>query len=93
MRFMLTFTLKQESRNTAIARFLETGGMPGPGAKLLGRWTRQDLAGGFVLFETEDPKALTAFARDWSDVCDLSLAPVLEDADLAEVLRGAGKRK
>lgn len=92
MRFMLAFTLKQESRNTALARFLETGAAPGPGAKLLGRWTRQDLAGGFVLLESEDPRALAAFARDWSDVCDLSLSPVVEDADLSEVLK-AGKRR
>lgn len=93
MRFMLTFTLKQESRDTAIARFLESGGLPGAGARLLGRWTRQDLAGGFVLLESEDPKALAAFARDWSDVCDLALAPVLEDAELSEVLKGASRRK
>ena len=93
MRFVLTFTLKQESRNAAISRFLETGGMPPQGAKLLGRWTRQDLAGGFLLLESEDPKALAGFARDWSDVCDLALTPVVEDAELTEVLKAAGKRK
>ena len=38
-------------------------------------------------------KALAAFARDWSDVCDLALHPVVEDPDLAEVLKGMGKRK
>ena len=92
MRFVLTYKLEQSSRNAAIQRFLETGGMPPQGAKLLGRWTRTDLAGGFVLLESQDPKALAAFARDWSDVCDLELTPVVEDAELVEVLRAAKAR-
>ncbi len=93
MKFMLTFTLKSETRDTAFARFLKTGAQPSKGATLLGRWPRQDLAGGFVLLDSNDPKALSAFARDWSDVCDLALHPVVEDAELAEVLQAGGKKK
>jgi hypothetical protein len=89
MKFMLTFNLNQENRNTAISRFLETGGMPPRGATLVGRWTRQDLAGGFVLIESNDPKAVARFAHDWSDVCDLSLSPIIEDTDLVDVLKAA----
>jgi hypothetical protein len=92
MKFVLTFTLKQETRDTAISRFLETGGQPPAGATLLGRWTRQDLAGGFALLESNDSKALAEFARDWSDVCDLSIAPVVEDDVLADVLKGTKRR-
>jgi hypothetical protein len=56
---------------------------------LLGRWTQLDLCGGFVLLESDDPKALTAFAHGWSDGLELTLAPVLEDQDLADVLTRA----
>jgi hypothetical protein len=55
--------------------------------KLLGRWTRLDLCGGVVLLESEDPQALPAFAREWSDLVEMTLSPVLEDQELAEVLR------
>jgi uncharacterized protein DUF3303 len=89
MKFILTFTLPPETRDEAIARFLETGGQPPPGVKLLGRWTQLDLCGGVTLLESEDPKALTAFAHGWSDLLELTMAPVLEDQDLAEVLRRA----
>ena len=89
MKFMLTFTLPAETRDEAIVRFLETKGQPPPGVTLLGRWTQLDLCGGFVLLESDDPKALTAFAHGWSDLLELTLAPVLEDQDLAEVLRRA----
>jgi hypothetical protein len=89
MKFILTFTFPAETRDEAIGRFLEAGGQPPAGVKLLGRWTQLDLCGGFVLLESEDPKALTAFAHGWSDLLELTMAPVLEDQDLVEVLRRA----
>jgi Protein of unknown function (DUF3303) len=89
MKFILTFTLPPETQEAAIARFLETGGQPPAGVKLLGRWTRLDLCGGVVLLESEDPQALTAFARAWSDVVEMTLSPVLEDRELAAVLQRA----
>jgi hypothetical protein len=89
MQFILTFTLPLVTRDQAMARFLETGGQPPPGVRVLGRWTQLDLCGGVVLLESDDPKALTAFAHGWSDVLELTLAPVLEDQDLADVLQRA----
>jgi len=72
-----------------MARCLETGGQPPPGVRRLGRWTQLDLCGGFVVLESEDPQALTAFAHGWSDVVELTIAPVLEDQALSEVLQRA----
>jgi hypothetical protein len=89
MQFILTFTIPPATRDAVMARFLETGGRPPPGVRLLGRWTRLDLCGGVVLLESEDPQALTAFAHGWSDVVELTLAPVLEDQALSEVLQRA----
>ena len=92
MKFMLTFTLPPPTRDAALARFLETGGHPPPGVTLLGRWTQLDLCGGFVLLESGDPQALTAFAHAWSDVVELAIAPVLEDQALSDVLKHARAR-
>ncbi len=94
MKFMLTFAFTPEAkggRDEAIARFKKTGGQPPAGVKLLGRWTAADFSGGFDLLETDDAKALTVFALMWSDVMHLKLVPVVEDAELGEVLRGAGR--
>jgi hypothetical protein len=52
MQFILTFTLPPATRDAAIVRFLQTGGPPRPGVRLLGRWTQLDLCGGFVLLES-----------------------------------------
>jgi hypothetical protein len=43
------------------------------------------LSGGFVVPETDNSKALAAFAYRWNDLMLLSASPVTEDADLAEV--------
>jgi Domain of unknown function (DUF3303) len=67
----------------------ETGGQPPPTVKLLGRWTQVDRCGGVVLLESDDPQALAEFTRGWSDLLELTIAPVLEDQELAEVLRRA----
>jgi uncharacterized protein DUF3303 len=93
MKFMLTFTIKPEAkgRDEAIRRFKQTGGQPPDGVKLLGRWTSADFSGGFDLLESKDPGALTQFALMWSDVMELRLVPVVEDAELAKVLERTGR--
>ena len=93
MKFMLTFTLKPETkgRDEAIARFKKTGGQPPKGVKLLGRWTAADFSGGFDLLESDTAAALTEFALMWSDLMELRLVPVLEDAELSQVLQRASR--
>jgi hypothetical protein len=85
---LLTFAIKPEikGRDEAIARFKATGGQPGKGAKLLGRWTATDFSGGYDLIQSDDAKALTEFSLMWSDVMELKLIPVIEDGELAQVL-------
>ena len=93
MHHMLTFsfTHTKGSRDEAIARFKQTGGQPPAGAKLLGRWTAADFSQGFVLLESDDATALTEFALQWSDLLDLRLVPVVEDAALLAVLQRTGR--
>ena len=95
MKFMLTFHLKRESKgwDEAITRFRKTGGQPPKGAKLLGRWTAADFSGGFDLLESDSAGALTEFALMWSDLMELAIVPVVEDAELNEVLQRAGKSR
>ena len=88
MKFIMSFEWQPDTktRSEAISRFRRTGGQPPKGAKLLGRWTRADFSGGYDLLETDDPQALAEFALLWSDLMQLTIVPVLEDAPLAEVL-------
>jgi hypothetical protein len=44
-----------------------------------------------VLLESDDATALTHFALMWSDVTDLEIVPVVEDAQLVDALGRAAK--
>jgi len=68
MKFMTTWSLEPAHRKQATARFLETGGSPPTGVKMLGRW--HGPAGGFVLAETSDIKALYEWLGQWSDLLE-----------------------
>jgi uncharacterized protein DUF3303 len=93
MKFMLTFDWAPDTktRDEGVARFQKTGGLPPEGVKLIGRWTRADFSGGFVLLETEDPKKLLEFAYMWGDVMALKVFPVLDDQELTVALQNAQK--
>lgn len=43
--------------------------------------------------ESDDAKALTEFALMWSDLMELRIVPVVEDAELNEVLQRAGRKR
>jgi len=88
MKFMLTFKMKPDTKqqSEAFARFLNAAGKAPAGAKLLGRWTKLDFSGGFVLLESETPKPLLDFSLWWSDLMELSLVPVVEDQELADAV-------
>ena len=60
------------------------------GATLVGRWTAADFSGGFVLLESDSVTALTEFSLMWSDLMEMRIVPVIEDAQLAEVLVRTG---
>ena len=92
MKFMITYDWgpDAEVRATGIERFQRTGGLPPAGVELLGRWTRVDDSGGFVLVETDDATGLAQFALMWSDLMEITCVPVIDDAELAAVLSRQG---
>jgi Protein of unknown function (DUF3303) len=52
----------------------------------VGRWHNADLSGGFSLIETDSPEAAYEFNAEWSDVLDLHMYPVIEDAEAGTTL-------
>ena len=90
MKFLVTWQLPQGTFRAAVARFLQAGGMPPAGVKLIGRWHGMSGAGCAVV-ETDDPKALYAWYAEWTEFLPLQTTPVLEDAQAGEVLSGMFK--
>jgi hypothetical protein len=88
MIYLTIYRWKPENRKEIVARFMENGGAPPTGVKLLSRWT--DLGGGrgFTLTETDDPVALSSFCYVWNDLMSFEIVPVINDEQLAKVLTG-----
>jgi hypothetical protein len=83
MKVILTFTVPSETRDEAMARFLETGGYPPRSHAARALDLARSLRGVFLL-DSEDARSLTAFGHGWSNLLELTMGPVLEDQELSE---------
>jgi Protein of unknown function (DUF3303) len=86
MQFMITYSFRPDARNAAQDRFKKTGGGPGPGAQMLGRWHAVGGHHGYVLAETTDSVALGKWMQDWTDLLEFRIDPVNGDQDVMKVL-------
>lgn len=86
MLFMITYEFRVEARNEAQARFKATGGLPGEGAKMLGRWHCVSGNRGFVLAESNDSVAVGKWLQEWTDLLVFHVMPVNNDEDVMKVL-------
>lgn len=85
MKFLVSWSLPPATYRAAVARFLQAGGMPPEGVKLIGRWHGMSGAGCAVV-ETNDAKALYTWVAEWGEFLPMQTTPVLEDADAGAVL-------
>ena len=88
MLFMITYSFRPEVRNETQDRFKKTGGVPGPGAKMLGRWHCIGGHRGFVLAESNDAVAIGKWMQEWTDLIVFDVMPVNNDEDVMKVLGG-----
>ena len=91
MKFITSWTIAPGFTNAAIARFLETGGAPPEGVRLIGRWHGAN-SQGFAVSEATDGKAVYQWAAQWADLLTITVTPCLEDADAGAVLSSLPKR-
>ena len=94
MLFMDIYTWEPGQRNELLKRRMEKGMALPEGVKVLGEWT--DLGGGrgFLLVESNDPKAAIAGTMAWSDLMKIEAVPVIVTADLMKAAKkGKGSKK
>jgi hypothetical protein len=82
MLFMSISTWAPDKRDEILKRRMEKGAMVPDGVKVIGEWV--DLGGGrdFVLYESDDPKALAQWGLAWNDLVRDETAVVM-DAEAA----------
>lgn len=85
MQFMVSFKIKPEHRSAAISRFLETGGPPPSGVKMLGRWHGASGSRGYTVAEADSVEAVATWCHQWADLLIFRIEPVLNDEEAARV--------
>ena len=89
MLFIVNWTISPGNRNSAIQRFLKTGGAPPEGVKMLGRWHAVGRAGGFGVAEADDLALMQKWVLEWSDLMSMDVHPALTDEQAAPLLAAA----
>jgi hypothetical protein len=86
MLFMITYAFGPEVRDDVQERFKTTGGLPGPGVTMKGRWHSLNGHSGFILAESQDSVAIGKWIQEWTDLLEFDIAPVNTDQDVMQVL-------
>lgn len=93
MKFMVTWTLRENSIERAAKRFLSGEAQPPEGVTLVGRWHAADLSCGWALHESDDAQAIFGLSVKWAEDLGLQIVPVIEDeaagAELSKRYGGA----
>jgi hypothetical protein len=89
MLFIVSWSISSERRNSAIERFLKTGGAPPAGVKMLGRWHAVGRMTGFGVAEASDITLIQKWVLDWSDLMSMDIHPALTDEQLGPLLAAA----
>jgi hypothetical protein len=85
MKFMITYSVIPAQQKEATARFLETGGGPPDGVRMLGRW--HGSGRGWAVAEAEQISPVYEWILRWNDLLQVVVTPVLEDAEAAEIMK------
>ncbi|PSS57788.1 DUF3303 domain-containing protein [Pseudomonas sp. BBP2017] len=87
MLYIIHWTVSTENRNAALARFVQTGGVPPANLKVLGRWHAVGSRQGFAVAETDDLSLVLKWVLDWSDLMDMQVFPAMTDEQAAPLLK------
>lgn len=89
MLFIVSWSISPERRNSAIERFLKTGGAPPAGVKMLGRWHAVGRMSGFGVAEASDVALIQKWVLDWSDLMSMEIHPAMTDEQIGPLLAAA----
>ncbi|WP_223516088.1 DUF3303 domain-containing protein [Pseudomonas sp. GL-B-19] len=86
MLFIVSWSIDPENRNKAIERFLNSGGAPPTGAKMLGRWHAVGGSSGMGIVEASDLVPIQQWVLEWSDIMKMDIHAALTDEQMAPLL-------
>ncbi len=86
MLFLVHWNIKPENRDSVLNNFKERGEDVPPGVKLLDRWHALNQQAGWAIVEADDPVEIGKWMYAWSDLNELEIIPVVDDAGQRRIL-------
>jgi hypothetical protein len=81
--FMIVERFRNGNAAPVYRRFKERGRMAPAGLKYVMSWVAEDLATCYQLMESSDPALLDEWTRNWSDLVDFEITPVITSEQAA----------
>ncbi|WP_277185879.1 DUF3303 family protein [Caballeronia sp. BR00000012568055] len=93
MLFIVNWTALPSVNRSAAERFLQTGGAPPEGIKMIGRWHGIGSIRGFAVCETDDIEAMARWAHEWADIFSMDVLPAVTDEQAGKMLMEFAQRQ
>ncbi|MBN3755895.1 DUF3303 domain-containing protein [Paraburkholderia sp. Tr-20389] len=87
MKFIVQWNGLPTAQQSAVERFMKTGGaLPPDGVRLLGRWHSIGELSGFAIIESDNTAPMAAWVLQWGDVFTFRVSPAMTDEELGAAL-------
>lgn len=92
MKFMITWQMKPGRLHEALELFAQIpedqlAAEPGPAIRMIGRWHDLVRGKGVLIFESEDPIAVSHWTLHWNRLLDFEIGIVHDDAETQAIGR------
>ncbi len=90
MLFMTTYTFRPGQENQIVKRQMERRTEMKRGFKVVGDWMDPDGHKGFILFEADDEKVITATTLAWNDIMKVETVRVISAEEAVKLAKTPG---
>ena len=87
MLYMVIERFKNQDAGPVYRRFHDRGRMLPEGLEYISSWVDMKLERCFQIMETSDPRLMLEWIRNWSDLVDFEVVPVMPSADAARSMQ------
>jgi hypothetical protein len=91
MLFMVVEHFKDRDPRPVYKRFAEKGRLMPDGLKYVNSWIEVGMDRCFQVMETDDPILLQEWIKNWGDLVDFEVVPVVTSAEMIELFADRGE--
>ncbi|HEV7701523.1 MAG TPA: DUF3303 family protein [Pyrinomonadaceae bacterium] len=91
MLFMIIEHFRDRDPRPVYKRFAEQGRLMPDGLKYVNSWIEVGMDRCFQVMETDDPILLQEWIKNWGDLVDFEVVPVITSAEMVELFADKGE--